>query len=147
MTEVVHQVSVAAPVDVTWAAFTDWERQHEWMLGTEVHVVRGDGASAGSRLVAFTGVAGVGFLDRMEITAWEPPHRCAVRHTGRLVRGTGLFEAERAPGGSVFRWTERLDLPFGVLGQLGWRLARPAFDYGLRRSLAAFAHFARGYGR
>ncbi|WP_216214207.1 SRPBCC family protein [Amycolatopsis aidingensis] len=146
MTDVVVSVDVAAPAGTTWLALTDWERQGEWMLGTRVRVVEGNGRSVGSRIAAFTGVAGVGFTDTMEITHWEPPIRCAVRHLGKVVRGTGAFHVrENGPHRSVFVWSEQLALPFGPLGKLGWPVVKPAFSAGLWYSLRRFARFAEHY--
>lgn len=146
MTDLVFSVDVAAPAGTTWLALTDWERQQEWMLGTSVQVVEGDGRSVGSRIAAFTGFGNVGFTDSMEITAWEPPVRCTLRHLGSVVRGTGAFHVHtKGPQSSTFVWSESLDLPFGLLGQLGWPLARPAFALGIRHSLKRFAEFAGNY--
>jgi hypothetical protein len=83
----------------------------------------------------------VGFVDPMEITLWEPPHRCHVLHTGRVVRGTGAFEVEARGAGSRFVWREDLELPLGLLGRLGWPLVRPLFWYGVRLSLRRFARW------
>ncbi|SFB51746.1 Polyketide cyclase / dehydrase and lipid transport [Amycolatopsis marina] len=145
-TDVMLSVDVAAPAGTTWLALTDWERQGEWMLGTEVRVTEGNGRSVGSRIAAVTGIGPVGLTDTMEITGWEPPSRCTVRHLGRLVRGTGAFHVQdRGPDRSVFIWSERLILPFGPLGTLGWPLAKPVFTAGLRYSLQRFARFAEAY--
>ncbi|HUR13023.1 MAG TPA: SRPBCC family protein [Mycobacteriales bacterium] len=139
-TEVRLEVVVEAPVDQTWAAATDWDRQGEWMLGTTVRGTAHGGQGVGGGVEAFTGVGRLGFLDTMEITQWEPPHRCAVLHTGKVVRGTGLFEVRELSGSSsVFSWSERLDLPLGAVGRAAWPLVRPAFLAGLRRSLDRFA--------
>ncbi|WP_018684031.1 SRPBCC family protein [Actinokineospora enzanensis] len=142
MIEVTERVEVAAPAAVTWAALTDWRHQGDWMLGTEVRVVAGDGAGPGSRLVAVTGVGPLGFTDHMEITTWDPPHRCVVRHTGGFVRGTGEFEVLDRGAGSTFVWHERLRPPLGRLGELGWVVVGPAFRLGVRASLRRFARFA-----
>jgi hypothetical protein len=138
--EVRLEVVVEAPVERTWAAAVDWDRQGEWMLGTRVRGTAHEGIGVGGGIEAFTGVGRLGFLDTMEITAWEPPYRCAVLHTGRIVRGTGLFEVR--PLGeerSVFVWSEQLELPLGALGRVGWPLVRPMFLAGVRRSLDRFA--------
>lgn len=146
MTGLTLSVEVGAPAGTTWLALTDWSRQNEWMLGTEVHVVAGNGRSVGSRLTAFTGIAGVGFHDTMEIVSWEPPLRCGVRHLGTLVRGTGTFHVQdKGPQRSVFIWSEQLELPFGPIGALGWPVVRPVFAFGVRRSLDRFARFAESY--
>jgi polyketide cyclase/dehydrase/lipid transport protein len=138
-------VPVEAPPEVVWAAATDWARQGEWMLGTEVHVLGGaDGP--GRQLVAVTGYRGVGIVDRMEVVDWRPPQTCRVRHHGNLIVGDGGFDVVRCGNAaSMFMWWERLALPFG--GALIWPVVRPAFTWGMRRSLSAFAEFCCGYGQ
>ena len=133
-------VDVDAPVERTWAGATDWAGQGEWMLGTTVRPTTNDGQGVGGGIEAFTGVGPVGFLDTMEITLWEPPHRCHVLHTGKLVKGTGAFEVEsRGAQRSTFVWREDLELPLGALGRFGWVLVKPLFAYGVRLSLKRFA--------
>ena len=135
-------VDVDAPVEQTWAGATDWAGQGEWMLGTRVWPTDRDGRGVGGGIAAFTGVGPLGFLDRMRITVWEPPHRCHWLHLGRVVRGTGAFEVEPLPGDrSRFVWREDLDLPLGLLGRLGWPLVRPAFAFGVQLSLRRFARW------
>ena len=139
-------VDVDAPVEQTWAGATDWDGQGEWMLGTDVRATARNGEGVGGGIEAFTGLtvrgARLGFLDTMSITLWEPPHRCHVVHTGRLVRGTGAFEVEpRGDGRSRFVWREDLELPLGLLGRLGWPLVRPLFAYGVQLSLKRFARW------
>ncbi|MCW2633481.1 MAG: Polyketide cyclase, partial [Pseudonocardia sp.] len=112
-------VDVDAPPEQVWRAAMDWERQGEWILATQVRVVDGDGESVGSKVEAVTGIGGLGVSDTFEIVEWEPPQRCVVRHTGRVVRGTGTFEVRpRGTSASTFVWTEHLDLPLGRLGAL-----------------------------
>jgi hypothetical protein len=158
--ELVEQVDVDAPPEQVWAALVDWNRQGEWMLLTDVRAVDGAGQAAGGQgvggqLAAVTGVRlpggllggrRLGVLDTMLITAWEFPRRVDVRHTGRVVRGTGTFEVRpRGDGGSTFVWTEGLDLPLGALGRAGWPLVRPVMARGVRYSLRRFAAYARAY--
>ena len=136
------EVDVDAPVATTWAAATDWDRQGEWMLGTTVRATEHDGVGVGGGLRAVTGIGRLGVVDTMRITEWDPPHLARVLHTGRIVRGTAAFAVREGPAGSVFVWSETLELPFGALGRLGWRLARPAFLLGLTLSLRRFAAWA-----
>ena len=132
-------VVIDAPVDRVFEAFSEWEQQGRWMLGTRVHVSRGDGRSVGSELAAWSGAGPAGFWDTMRITRWEPPYRVDVLHTGKVVKGTGTMEVVALPGGrSRFVWSEDLELPWGAVGRLGWPLARPAFLLGVKRSLEAF---------
>ena len=135
-------VDVDAPAEQTWAGATDWAGQGQWMLGTTVRPTAQGGQGVGGGIEAFTGLGRLGFLDRMEITLWEPPRRCHVLHLGRVVRGTGAFEVEpRGEGRSVFVWREDLELPLGALGRLGWPLVRPVFAYGVQLSLRRFARW------
>ncbi len=134
------EVPVRAPVEEVFAAFTDWQAQGEWMLGTDVRPVFGPAQGVGGRIEAWTGVGRVGFLDTMVITEWEAPRRVVVAHTGSVVRGDGIMEVN--PGiadESVFVWGERLELPLGVLGRAGWPIVRPAFARGVKTSLLRFA--------
>jgi hypothetical protein len=145
VTELIIRVDVAAPAGNVWAAVVDWSRQSDWMLGTKVRVTAGDGAGVGSELAAFTGVGALGFVDTMVITRWDPPRLCEVGHTGKVVRGTGVFEV--VPMGadrSTLVWTERLTLPLGLLGRLGWPLVRPGFAWGVRYSLGRLAKQVEG---
>ena len=134
------EVAVLAPAEKVWDAITNWPAQGQWMLGTKVEAVDGDGTGVGGKIAAFTGVGPVGFLDTMEITAWVPPQRCDVLHTGRVVRGTGTFEVvSLGENSSKFVWSEDLILPLGWLGKAGFAILRPAFVFGVRKSLEKFA--------
>ena len=139
--ELTLPVDVNAPAEAVWTMVTDWAGQGEWMLGTRVSVTGpGAGRELGATLSAFSGVGPVGFTDTMEIVEWEPPRRCTVRHTGNVVKGDGVFEVvELGPERARFLWTELLDLPLGAVGRLGWPIVRPAFRFGVERSLHSMA--------
>ena len=150
MPELVEAVDVDAPPERVWAALTDWTRQGEWMLATDVRIVGEDPHAPGGRLAAVTGLRlpggrRIGVLDTLEITRWEPPHRVDVLHTGRVVRGPGIFEVRPRGEHATLVWTEVLDLPLGVLGRLGWPLVRPVVAAGFRLSLRRFATYARNH--
>jgi hypothetical protein len=103
-----------------------------------------DGHRVGGRIEAWTGIGPVGFLDTMTIKAWDPPYRCEVLHTGRLVRGPGVFAVEPVAADRCrVVWEEHLDLPMGAVGRLGWLLVRPlargGFAFALRRFAAALS--------
>lgn len=143
--ELALTVDVEAPVEDTWAGAVDWDHQGAWMLGTRVRGTAGNGAGIGGGIEAFTGIGRLGFLDLMTITVWEPPFRCHVRHTGRVVRGTGEFEVRsRGEGRSTFVWREDLELPLGAVGRLGWPVVRPVFAAGVQASLRRFARWVEG---
>ncbi|MDQ1642156.1 MAG: hypothetical protein QOJ90_1507 [Actinomycetota bacterium] len=136
MAELVVTADVDAGAGPVWAALTDWAVHDRWMLLTRAS----GGGAVGETIEAFTGVGRVGFLDTMEIVVWEPPHRCVVRHTGRVVRGSGAFEVrELGTRRSQVIWSEWLELPFGRLGRLGWPVLRPIVRLGVAVSLRRLA--------
>lgn len=138
--ELVVPVEVDAPARRVWDAVVDWQHQGSWILATTVRPTRGAGRGVGDRVTAVTGLGPLRVVDEFEITSWEPPRRCEVRHLGRVVRGTGVFGVvPESPARSRFVWTERLELPLGRLGTLAWPVIRPAFVAGVQRSLRRFA--------
>ncbi len=140
MTARTLQLTVDVPADpgTVFEAMTDWAAQHEWMLGTRVHGGRGVGAE----IAAFTGIGPLGFWDTMTITRWDPPRVVEVLHTGRVVRGTGVFRVEPAGSGSRFVWQEVVEPPLGALGAVGWYAVRPVLAAAVGWSLRRFARFA-----
>lgn len=140
MAEIVLSVEVNASAEEAWAALTDWVGQGEWMFATQVRVARGDGVSVGSLLSARTGAGPLGVVDDMEITRWDPPRRCEVRHFGRLIRGTGAFEVEpTGPRRCRTVWSEWLEVPAGLPGQYGLAVARPVIRAAVAHSLRRLA--------
>lgn len=144
MPELVERIDVDAPPERVWSALVDWESQGEWMLATDVVTVGGPAQGLHGRLAARTGLPlpgkrRLGILDTMIITVWDPPRRVEVQHTGRLIRGPGIFAIEPRGEHATFVWTERLYLPYGYLGVVGWWLVRPFAVLGIRLSLKRFA--------
>ena len=139
---ITSRIALPVPPERAWRAVVDWPRQSQWMLATRV---RG-GHGAGAQVVARTGIGPLGFTDAMVITHWEPPRRCVVAHTGRVIRGAGVFEVVPAGTGSELRWTERLELPFATAGRWGWRVVRPLVQRGMDLSLRRFARLAGSAG-
>ena len=143
-----HQVraEVSVPVDPSAAfrALVDLPSQSAWMLGTQLYELAGPVRSpqVGARLAALTGVGGLGLLDVMEVTAYSAAEgRWTVRHAGRFVRGTGEFVVTPGPRPHtcMISWAEDVDLPFGLLGRIGWPLAAPLVRWGLGVSLRRLA--------
>lgn len=142
-------VTITADPDQVWKLAVDWSRQHEWIWATRTTGGQGLGASVTAR----TGAGPVAFTDTMLITEWDPPRRCTVTHTGRIVRGEGAFEVLRRGGGSEFRWTERIVLPEPLVGlippamlaaftRIAYAVIAPIARVGLASSLVRFARLA-----
>ena len=144
MPELVERIDVDASPEQVWATITDWERQGEWMLLTDVRTVDGPAQRLHGRLAARTGLPlpggrHLGVLDTMIITKWEPPRLVEVQHTGRIVRGPGAFEVVPRGEHATLVCSETWYLPYGLLGRVGWALSRRLVVWGLRRSLQRFA--------
>lgn len=138
MAELVVEQVVDAPAEQVWEVLTDWDVHDRWMLFTHAE----GGRAVGEPISAFTGIGRVGFLDTMTITVWEPPRRAVVRHTGKVVRGSGAFEVQ--PLGerrSRIVWSEWVDLPFGLLGRVAWPVARVLVRLGVALSLRRLARY------
>lgn len=135
---------VAADAQTTFDAIVDLRTQERWMVGTRLYPLAGDIPlpRVGSRLAAFTGLGDLGFLDVMTVTEYAPPHRWVVRHEGALVKGVGIFTVTSAADGSRVTWIEDLELPFGVIGRLGFPLVRPFARAGVWYSLRRLAREA-----
>ncbi len=106
-------VVIDAPVDRTWAVLADVPRQPEWMADMKaVRMTTPEPTAVGSRGEALVRILGIGVRDPVEVTAFEPPRRFAIRHEG-TVRGGGVMELEPSVDGTttVVRWAETLAAP------------------------------------
>jgi uncharacterized protein YndB with AHSA1/START domain len=120
-----------------FAAVVDLPSQEKWIIATRLYAIDGNVSipQVGSRMAAFTGLGSIGFLDTMVVTEYEPPWRWITQHEGDFVQGVGIFEITPTATGCRFTWAEELDLPFGILGRLGWPLVKPIAHLGLLASL------------
>jgi hypothetical protein len=110
------------------------------MLATRVDLVE-DCAGVGTKIAAFTGLVPkrgwIGIWDLMEVTTWQPPHRCEVLHYGRWLRGTGYFELTAIHENQTqFAWSEELE---GALAAA----IKPGLAIGVWLSLHRFARQMR----
>lgn len=129
------------PATQAFSALVDPAAQERWMIATRLYPIQTEVRvpDVGSRLAAFTGVGGVGFLDTMTVTAYEPPVRWIVDKDGSLLRGVGTMAVTPTPDGSRATWTNELTLPFGPLGRLGFLVVRPAVELALAACLRRLA--------
>jgi hypothetical protein len=139
-------ITVPAGQERVWDLAVDWAMQRKWIWATTTSGGHGLGATVTGR----TGIGPIGFTDTMLITEWDPPSRCAVRHTGTIVRGDAAFEVRPRGSRCEFIWTERIFLPAPLLTlvpeafrpaftRLAYSVIAPAGKAGLRSCLIRFA--------
>lgn len=123
-----------------WQAIADWEGQGNWMLQSRVWVTSQIREGIGTTITAFTGpfyksypkFSNFGLLDTMVVTNWQPPYRCDVMHTGKILKGTGTFELiEISATATRFNWSEDIEC-----SRLQFLAIYPFLWIGVRISLA-----------
>jgi uncharacterized protein YndB with AHSA1/START domain len=120
-------VVIDAPIERTWAVLADVERQPEWMHDLKaVRMTTPPPVGVGTEAEGTVRILGLTVTDPITITAFDPPHRFAIRHDGRY-RGEGVIRLERNVDGSgtIVRWDETLVAP--ILPHLAERVSRPVF--------------------
>jgi uncharacterized protein YndB with AHSA1/START domain len=119
-----------------WSSLTDWEEQAAWMADADrVEILSAHRTGLGVRLRVRTRVFGIpAFTETMEVVAWQPPRKLAIRHGGP-VSGTGTWRLRPAPDGTRFTWTEEVVLRIPVVGGLvAWCYA-PILSWLMGRSM------------
>lgn len=130
------QVTISAPVNEVWRALVEWQRQGEWMALTRVSSSDkgADDSGIGTTIEAFTGIGPLGVLDKMKVTAWEPPHFCRVDHYGKIIKGIGEFRLVDLGSSTRFDWYEEIKAPKMILA-----LIKPFILITVNFSLRKFA--------
>ncbi len=134
-------ITIKLPVSIerAWNSIQDWESQSDWMLQTQVWVTSEIREGIGTEIEAFTGLIPskkfFGILDSMRVTQWNPPYSCEVLHTGKIIKGTGLFRLEKINDEeTLFHWSEIVIAPRAL-----FLLTLPGLYIGVRISLSRFA--------
>jgi uncharacterized protein YndB with AHSA1/START domain len=118
-------VVIDAPIERVWAVLADIPSQPTWMHDLKKATILGDGpVGVGTRADGLVRIAGISVRDPIEIIAFDPPRRYAVRHDGRYA-GQGVIELTPGADGTttIVDWTEILVPP--ILPHLGARLQAP----------------------
>ena len=133
---VIVSIEIPAPRGEVWADVVDIAGHAGWMADAEsIEFLGSQTEGAGTRVSVATRFGLLRTSDIMEFTAWEPPGRMAVHHTG-LFTGTGEFTLEEAgPGATRFTWREDVEFPWFLGGPIGARVARPMLAWVWRRNL------------
>jgi hypothetical protein len=116
---------IDAPIHETWRVVADIGLQVEWMREMKaVRVTTPGPVGVGTRGEATVRIFGIPVTDPVEVTAFEPPARYAIRHEG-LFTGGGVITLEAGADGSttILRWEETLVPP--LLPELGALVQAP----------------------
>jgi len=116
---------VDAPIERVWSVLADIEGQPRWMHEMKaVRLLTPPPVGVGTRGEATVRIFGLGTTDPVEITAFEPPKRFAIRHDGTFTGG-GVITLEPGADGTttIVRWDETLIAP--ALPHVWARLAAP----------------------
>jgi uncharacterized membrane protein len=119
---------VDAPIERVWEALADIEAQPRWMREMKsVRLLTPPPIGVGTRGEATVRIFGIGVTDPVEITAFDPPSRFAIRHEGAF-EGGGVITLEAGSDGSttIVRWDETLIAP--ALPHLWARLSAPIME-------------------
>ncbi|MFQ5555603.1 MAG: SRPBCC family protein [Acidimicrobiia bacterium] len=135
----VHRI-IAARIEQVWEELSDIGSHAEWMAEAErITFVGSQRSGEGTRITVPTRVGPFRTVDEIVFTAWEPPHRMAVRHSG-LVTGEGEFTLSALDDATTrMEWDETLRLPLRFGGRAGERVAAPLLAAIWRRNLRTFA--------
>jgi hypothetical protein len=137
---VTASVEVPLGLQATWEAAVDWAGQEHWVPASTVRVTGGEGY--GATIEARTGWGPLAIRDPMAITAWDPPHRAVLAHTGPVVRGMAIYEmAAIGDERTRFTWTETLEAPAPLLEPF-YVVGAPMFAGLVRLALRRFAEWA-----
>lgn len=132
-------VDIPLPRQQVWNAISDLAGHAQWMSDVESIEFEGEPRhGVGTVMLVATRIGPFALLDRIEVTAWEPPARIGVRHDG-LVKGEGEFRLDPIAGATRFSWNESLEFPPILGGPLAAWVAGPILASIWRRNLRRFA--------
>ena len=78
-------IVIRAPIERVWEVLADIEGQPRWMADMKaVRILTPPPIGVGTRAEGDIRIFGIGVLDPITITAFEPPLRFAVRHEGQF---------------------------------------------------------------
>ena len=137
---------IRATPDRVWDVIKDLEAQAAWMEDVrKLEVTSEKREGVGAVVEVNSDLFGFPLIhDVMEITSWEPGREMNVLHRGQF-NGTGTFQLEAVPGGTVFTWIEEFKPPLGPLGEAGFALSvGPHLRRVFRRSMDNVRRLSEG---
>src|SRR4030067_3128399 len=98
--KVAAEVVLPIPVERAWELVVRWEDRPRWMKeAASVRVLGEQRGGVGATIAVKTQVLNVPlFIERLEVTIWEPPRRLVMAHRS-FVRGGGAWGVQAGGGG------------------------------------------------
>jgi uncharacterized protein YndB with AHSA1/START domain len=121
--------TIAAPIDVVWAAVERIESHTEWMKDAVSITFEGDQrAGVGAAFSCLTRVGPLHTTDHFVVTRWEPPTLMGIDHRG-AVKGDADFRLRAIDRATTeFCWEERLRFPWWLGATLGEQAGKPILE-------------------
>lgn len=126
------------PVSVVWDALADLSLHVDWMADAEsIEFVGDQRRGVGTVMRVLTTVGPLRTTDVMVVTEWVEHERIVVKHTG-VVSGVGSFHLIETPDGTRFDWSEDLEFPWYLGGDIAAAAAAPVLRRIWRANLDRF---------
>ncbi|GEM_PF-6198130 len=90
-----YEITIKTDPHSLFAYVSDWERQSEWILFTNVKIISLTPHQVDTVLVASTSLGPLSVVDTMIVTEWIPLKQISIEHTGRIILGKGIFSIKR----------------------------------------------------
>ncbi len=138
-------ITIAAAPAAVWDVIEPIERHVDWMHDARsIAFVGASTRGVGTTFDCRTQVGPFRLTDRMTVTEWEPGRTMGIEHKG-LVTGRGRFTLQGQPGGGTrFTWTERLEFPWWLGGEVAALAAKPVLGRIWHRNLRTLAALVEG---
>lgn len=125
---------VPADLEATFAVVGDLTAYGRFVVATTLETDPLP-VGVGWSFTARTGVGPLVVVDRMTVTAWEPPHRFSVRKLGPVLDGWADVRFVAGAAGTTVRWTEEITVRPPWLGRRLTLLSDPVTRWLFGRAL------------
>ena len=132
-------IEVPAPIDEVWADLARLETHSEWMRDAEaIEFLTEQRTGPGTRIRVPTRIGPLTTVDVIEFTAWEPPNRMAISHTGKF-SGVGEIALASTGTGTQVTWRVAVLFPISFGGPVGEFVAAPILRWIWKTNLQRLA--------
>ena len=132
-------IEVPAPIEDVWSDLARLETHADWMRDAEaIEFLTEQRTGPGTRIRVPTRIGPLTTVDIIEFTAWEPPNRMAISHTGKF-SGVGEIALSPTASGTEVTWREAVRFPAAFAGPVGEFVAAPILRWFWKTNLKRLA--------